>query len=569
MKPRIVARRHVRKSLLVCLLLLITPLILTACGNNAQLQQQADQNKKMLDQVLVSAKNIGVPDKLLDPIKQQEQQLSLTHAPLGLFNGQSVDTYYANLSKRYTQLGTQVTGLESQSTQQLDFQASQDIQALSTVLADRQAQNFGDLTTFSVQLTTYQQNLAKAHYPKDYITISNAAQVTTQALHLMGPAHDALTSLQTVIQQLKSSGIDTTVFNQEYQDDIQSFKKASKPVDFSALTDLINSQLNQTSTVSTSAIPYVGQIKINQFKADIEQIKQYGNTDTTEYQQQLDADQKALTNAKTTTDFLKVSTKIDTDIAAIRLPLTKAQSNYLLQQFHQEVKSWGLAHEYHDPLNGENYPLDYEYDLQGIGSDADAAVQAAQTLDDYQSATDLINNDMLHLHMMEQDYSDTTAFDQAHQSDLTLMNYYGINGANEVFVVSLVQQSMRYYQNGKLVRSFHITSGQYDKPSLPGYWQIFVREAPTLFKSGEPKGSAFWYPDTKINFAMEYHEGGYFFHDSWWRYDYGVGTNFPHNDSSGNQSFSGNGSHGCINMAENDISWLYANSHYNTQVLLY
>ncbi|HLG75776.1 MAG TPA: L,D-transpeptidase, partial [Ktedonobacteraceae bacterium] len=84
-----------------------------------------------------------------------------------------------------------------------------------------------------------------------------------------------------------------------------------------------------------------------------------------------------------------------------------------------------------------------------------------------------------------------------------------------------------------------------------------------------PKGSAFWYPDTKINYAMEYHSGGYFFHDSWWRANYGPGTNFPHYDTGGDESFAGNGSHGCINMAESDIAWLYPNSTYNAQVILY
>ena len=31
--------------------------------------------------------------------------------------------------------------------------------------------------------------------------------------------------------------------------------------------------------------------------------------------------------------------------------------------------------------------------------------------------------------------------------------------------------------------------------------------------SSEPKGSAFWYPPTDIQYAMEYHDGGYFFHE--------------------------------------------------------
>jgi len=569
MRPLLTTRKRVGKPLALCLLLVLSMLLLSACNGNPQFQQQANQDKHTLDSSITAAQKIGVPANVLQPIIQQEQQLAGTHSPLGIFGDQPVDNYYTNLATRYTQLNTQVTGLETQITQQLDYQASQDLQTLSTALASRQGQNVGSITTFANQLTTDQQNLAKAQYPKDYLQISASAQNSTQALHLMGPAYDALNSFQKVISQLKSSNIDVTVFNQEYQSDLQTFKNASQPADFSKLIDLVNGQLNETNTVSTVAIPYVGQVKLNQFSTDIQLIKQYDGTDISKYQQQLQADQQELNSAKTVNDYLTVSAAIDADIAAIQFPLTQAQASYLLQQFQNEVKTWGQAHEYHDSFDGQSYTQDYEYDLQGIGSDAVDAVQYAQTLDDYQSAIDLINNDMLHLQMMEQDLNDSTPYNQVHQEDLTLMNHYGIANASEVLVVSLIEQTLRYYQNGKLIRSFKITSGQFDKPSLPGYWQIFARESPTVFKSSEPKGSAFWYPDTNINFAMEYHSDGYFFHDSWWRADYGVGTNYPHYDSGGDESFAGDGSHGCINMAENDIAWLYPNSTYNAQVIIY
>ena len=568
MKAHSAIRRRVEKPLALCLLLLLFSLLLSACGN-PQTQQQAGQSKQALDNDLAHARSIGVPTTLLTPIAQQVQQLQNTHAPLGLFSSQSVDDYYQNLVLRYTQLDAQVTGLETQETQQLDYQASQDLQTMSNALAGRQGQNLKPLQLFSTQLTTYQQALSKAQTPKEYLQISNNAQNSTQALHLMGPANDALASFQKVIDQLARSGLDVTSFKQQLSSDQQSFNSATKPADFTQLMDLVNTQINETTTVSTVAIPYVGQIKLEQFSQDIQEIKKYDGVDVSKYQQLLQNDQQALNNAKSVSDFLHVSAQIDNDIASIQLPLTQAEATYQLDQFHHEVTSWGKTHQYHDKYNGQYYPLDYEYDEQGIGSDADVAVQYAQTLDDYNSALDLINNDMLHLHMMEQDYNDAAAYDTRHSEDTTLMEHYGIANAKEVLVVSLVEQVLRYYQNGKLVRSFHITSGQFDKPSVPGYWQIFDRESPTTFKSSEPKGSAFWYPATKINFAMEYHSGGYFFHDSWWRADYGVGTNFPHYDSGGDESFAGDGSHGCINMAENDIAWLYPNSTYSAQVILY
>lgn len=569
MRPHSAMRRHVEKSLAFCLLLVLVTFLLSACGGNPQAQQQASHSQQTLDNDLAHARTIGVPATLLKPIIQQEQQLTNTHSPLGLFSDQPVDDYYQNLVLRYTQLDSQVTGLETQETQQLDYQASQDLQTMSNALAGRQGQNLTPLQIFSTQLTNYQQALAKAQTPKDYLQISTNAQTSTQALHLMGPANDTLQSFQKVIGQLQHSGLDVTAFNQQLSSDKQSFNSATKPADFTQLIDLINTQINETTTVSTVAIPYVGQIKLNQFSDDIQKIKQYDGVDISKYQQTLQNDQQAFNQANTVSDFLHVSARIDNDIASIQLPLAQAEATYQLQQFHHEVTAWGQTHQYHDTYNGQSYPLDYEYDEQGIGSDADAAVQYAQTLDDYKSALDLINNDMLHLQMMEKDYSSSTPYNVRHTEDTTLMNHYGIANANEVLVVSLVEQVLRYYENGKLVRSFYITSGQYDKPSVPGYWQIFDRESPTVFKSSEPQGSAFWYPDTKINFAMEYHAGGYFFHDSWWRVNYGVGTNFPHYDSGGDESFAGDGSHGCINMAENDIAWLYPNSTYSAQVIMY
>lgn len=557
------------KVLALCVLFGLVTMLLSACGGNPQAQQLAGQNKRTLDDNLAHARSIGVPADLLKPIIQQEQQLAGTHAPFGLFSDQPVDDYYQNLALRYAQLDTQVVGLQTQETQQLDYQAAQDLQTLSNALAERKGQNLTQAQKFATQLTNYQQDLARAQYPKDYLQISTNAQAATQALHLMGPVHDALTSFQKLIQQLQSSNIDVTSFRQEEQNDLQSFDRATLPADFTQLLQLINAQMNETTTVSTVAIPYVGQVKLNQFSADIQLIKQYGGADVSQYQQRLQIDQQNLNNAKTVSDFLHISAQIDADIASIQFPLTKAQANYLLQQFHQEVTAWGQSHQYHDKYNGGYYPLDYEYDQQGIGSDADYAVQSAQTLDDYQSAVDLLKNDMLHLQMMEQDYNDATAYNKPHQADLTLMKHYGITKADEVLVVSLVEQVLRYYQNGTLVRSFYITSGQFAKPSPPGFWQIFLRQSPTKFTSSEPKGSAFWYPDTKINYAMEYRSGGYFFHDSWWRVNYGPGSNFPHYDTGGDESFAGDGSHGCINMAENDIAWLYPNTTYNAQVILY
>ena len=565
-----VARRRASKGMLTLILVMLLSFLLSACNGSPQLQQQTSQNKSALDSAIAHAQSIGIPDSMLQPIIRQEDQLNSTSAPIGLFNDQSVNDYYSNLTQRYAMLSVEVNGLISQATQQLDYRASQDLQTLENALAERQAQNFVEARTFAYQLTQYQAQLAKAQYPKDYIQISADAKTSTQALHLMGPAYASLTSLGQVIQQLRVSHLDVTALNQQQQNDLQAFRAAAKPQDYSQLIDLINAQLQETTVYSTQAIPFVGAAKLKEFSKEIDLLKNYGQ-DPSQFQQRLETDQAALGNAKTINNFLRISAQIDNDTASIQLPLVRGEADYLLKQFHQEVTNWGNTHQYHDPYDGGTYNLDYEYDMQGIGSDADSAVQSAQTLDDYQSAIDLLNNDSLHLRAMEADHNDRTPSNQPHATDISLMKHYNVFGPNAgtVLVVSLIEQTLRYYDNGKLVRSFYIVSGQYLRPSPPGFWSIILREHPTQFKSTEPPGSAFWYPPTPIQYALEYHAGGYFFHDSWWRYSYGPGKNFPHSDPPGTTPFNDNGSHGCINMNPVDVAWLYPQIAWGTPVILY
>ena len=564
------ARRSVSKGMLIFSLGILLAMLLSACNSNPQLQQQESLNKAELDNALIHAQSIGVPTSMLQPITIQENQLTQTNAPIGLFNDQPVNEYYSNVAQRYAMLTVEVNGLVSQTTQQFDYKASQDLQTLENALAERQAQNFVEAKTFAKQLTNYQTQLSRAQFPKDYIQISNDAKSSTQALHLMGPTYAALTSLQKVTQQLQASHLDVTALNQEQQEDLQTFRKATTLADYSQLIDQVNTQLQETTVFSTQAIPFVGAAKLREFSAQINLLKKYGQN-ATAFQQRLTTDQASLANAKSISDYLKVSAQIDSDTNSIQFPLVQGQATYLLKQFHQEVSIWGNSHQYHDAYDGNAYNLDYEYDVQGIGSDADAAVQYSQTIDDYQSAIDLINNDFLHLRAMEADYSDKTPWNRPHATDINLMKHYNVYGSSsgQVLVVSLVEQTLRYYNNGKLVRSFLIVSGQYLRPSPPGFWSIILRQHPTQFKSTEPPGSAFWYPPTPIQYAMEYHAGGYFFHDSWWRADYGPGMNFPHSDSSGTTAFNGNGSHGCINMNPNDVAWLYPQIGWGTPVIVY
>ncbi len=566
-------RKRFKHGVLTISIVMLVTLLLSACGGDPQTQQKANLSKTDLDRLISQAQGIGVPGTMLAPITQQEAQISNTSAPLTIFSGQPATDYYSNVAQRYQMLSIQVRGLETQVTQQFDYQAALDIQGLENALAQRRAENFVEAKTFANQLTQYQNQLSTAQLPKDYTRISFDAKQSTLALQLLGPAYDNLVSLQKDIKQLQASHVDTTALNQQYQQDLQLFRNAQKPEDFTQLINLSTTQLQATADFSTQAIPYIGAAKLQEFSADLIKLKQYGQN-TTSYQQRLTADQTALAQARSISDYLKVSSQIDHDISSLQFALTAGYASYLLKQYNNEVASWGNSHQYHDPVDGGVYNLDYEYGAYGTGPDGNAALQYAQSTGqqaDYQAAIDVINGNLLHLHAMEADYSDKTPHDQPHATDIQLMKHYNVYGSNggQVLVVSLIEQTLRYYNNGKLVRTFYVVTGQYMKPSPPGFWSIILRQSPTKFKSSEPQSSVFWYPPTPIQYAMEYHSGGYFFHDAWWRADFGPGNNFPHNDSSGTTSFNGNGSHGCINMNTSDIAWLYPQIPWGAAVILY
>ena len=423
-----VARRRLKNGILTVSAVLLVMLLLSACGGDPQTQQRANISKTGLDRLISQAQSIGVPSTMLAPIIQQETQISNTSAPLTIFSGQPATDYYSNVAQRYQLLAIQVQGMETQVSQQFDYQAAFDIQDLENALAQRRAQNFVEAKTFANQLTQYQDQLSKAQYPRDYTQISNNAKQSTLALQLLVPANNNLLSLQADIKQLQASHVDTTALKQEYQQDMQLFRSANKPEDLTQLINQSTTQLQATADFSIQAIPFIGAAKLREFSADIIKLKQYGQ-DTTNYQQRLNADRTALAQAKSISDYLRVSSQIDHDASSLQVSLTAGYASYLLKQYNQEVTSWGSAHQYHDPVDGGVYNLDYEYGPYGTGPDGNAALQYAQStqqLSDYQAAIDIINGNFLHLRAMEADYHDKTPYNQLHATDIQLMKHYNV-----------------------------------------------------------------------------------------------------------------------------------------------
>src|SRR2546421_1370357 len=331
-----------------------------------------------------------------------------------------------------------------------------------------------------------------------------------------------------------------------------------------------NTSSNTSTTIPAPAIDLTtknqGDTQLLAFQQWITLIQQY-NGNTTIYQQQYNVDQQALKSAKTEAAYKSTLAKLNTQVDAIKIPALKTEIKSLQNQLQQGVTSWGQQHQYHDDYNNTNYPLGYEYGSNGIGGWVQQEINSAQTLADYQQTIEDLNMYLTNFQAMTTNAVDKTPYNQVHQTDLQMMQHYGFMH-KKVVVVSLSEQAMRVYQNGKLVNAFLVTTGRPEKPSPPGTWWVEGKKSPTVYKATVPQSSPYWYPDTPINYSMQYHSNGYFLHDSWWRADYGPGTNFPHQDTSGD-SYSFYGSHGCVNIAKDNAAWLYNFVALYTTVLVY
>lgn len=296
-------------------------------------------------------------------------------------------------------------------------------------------------------------------------------------------------------------------------------------------------------------------------------LMQLYDGDTRAYVQEYDSDRKALDSAQNDQIYQVALKTMTRHVASIKLPVLKVEASNLEQQLSQQAGTWGLAHTFHDSYNGRTYQLGYEYGSNGIGGWLQSEIAHARTLAGYQQAIEDANAFLTSFRAYQSNTLDKTPWNKAHQTDLQLLRNYN-DMQQIVIVVSLGEQVLRVYEQGQLLRAFLVTTGRPEKPSLPGNWVVEAKRSPTVFKSSESRSSPYWYPNTPINYALLYHSDGYYIHDSWWRADYGPNTQFPHVDSSGD-TFSFDGSHGCVNIATSAAAWIYNSVAVNTPLLIY
>jgi len=551
------------------LLLILASLLFGAMSqnNDPSAQRQANQSKAQLDTLIQHARSVGVPASSLQTTLTQEKQASNSYTPFVLVSHQSATSYYHNLIQHYHTLASQVNTIITTVTQQYQVQAQQDMQSFQTALSAGSTQNGGKNQSFAAQFSQDQFALSSAQTPNDYAAISKNVRQSLQVLSLMATTSTNLTNFHDTLTRMSAAHLDVTAMQAQYDNDVQLFHSAVRANDFQNLNTQIDVQYQQTVVTSIQAFPYVSITKLNELQSQIHLLQIYGVNATT-YQQRLNADQLAVVQAKTIYDQLGFFKQVDADIASLHGDLVQGNAHYLVKQFHQEVNSWAQVHPFHDAYDGHVYALDNGYMNAGIGAGLDSDLASSDTTSGFETVIAETNNALFNLHLFEQDYNDSTPYNQMHTTDTQMLSHYNLTN-KQVLVVSLAEQAMRVYQNGKLINSYHVTTGRQELPSLPGVWSVLDRRSPVIFSSAEPKGSPYWFPDTPISYAILYHFGGYYVHDAPWRANFGPGTQFPHSDASGTTAYNFDGSHGCINLQESDAGWVYNHTGWDTSIVIY
>ena len=134
----------------------------------------------------------------------------------------------------------------------------------------------------------------------------------------------------------------------------------------------------------------------------------------------------------------------------------------------------------------------------------------------------------------------------------------------KALTISLKEQVIRAYSHGQQVFWTYVTTGRPGLETDPGSFKVYWKISPWTMHSPWPKGSPYWYPDSKVRMVMWFN-GGAGIHDAYWRSRYGPGTQFPHYDPTGED----NGTHGCVNVPYSNMVWLWNWTPTDTPVIVY
>ncbi len=148
--------------------------------------------------------------------------------------------------------------------------------------------------------------------------------------------------------------------------------------------------------------------------------------------------------------------------------------------------------------------------------------------------------------------------------DHLLQQAMSANLPEKALTISLKEQVLRAFEHGHQVFWTYVTTGRPGLETVTGTFNVYWKVSPWIFHSPWPKGSPYWYPDSKSNLVMWFYSG-YAIHDAPWRAYYGPGTQFTHYDPLGEDV----GTHGCVNVPHQNMVWLWNWTPTGTPVVVY
>ena len=382
----------------------------------------------------------------------------------------------------------------------------------------------------------------------------------------MTPAYQKLQALATRLRARELLGLPSTLGAAEYTQDARAFENAGAAGEYTRLGRVMDGQMTQLRADLAAALPARAPTVLRAIQSQIATLRAQGE-DVSAIQPAADQLAHALAAARTPADKAALTSAVDQQGEALVLPLARAQAHQDLAAF-QRLLATAQRIPIVSPYDGRRYPAAAEYateepgygGLGAIESEMDGALSAG----DYQHADNDLRQLTLLLQTMLDNMRDLTAHNLSHAADLRLIQHYGL-ATGKVIVISLREQTARFYDHGTLVKWSYVTTGRPERPSPPGLHSATQKLSPTTFISNESRDSPFWFAPTPVNYAIAYQQGGFFLHDGWWRKAFGPGTNLPHHEPN---AFNG-GSHGCINFPPAVMPWVYAWTSLGTPVLVY
>jgi lipoprotein-anchoring transpeptidase ErfK/SrfK len=108
-----------------------------------------------------------------------------------------------------------------------------------------------------------------------------------------------------------------------------------------------------------------------------------------------------------------------------------------------------------------------------------------------------------------------------------------VGGGDHWIDIDLTRQMAFAYEGDVLVRSFMVSTGTWQHPTVTGTYQIYV-----MYEYADMAGPGYYLPS--VPYVMYFYKG-YGLHGTYWHSNFGTPM-----------------SHGCVNFATEDAGWVFS-----------